>query len=299
MLAVLGLHAWLLRGWQPEPGLMRAPVLSVRQIAVAPPVLPVAAPPQAAPEAPPARPPETRPNVATQALPVPRQADAAAAEAETVVTPPVYATRLPAAATLRFETERRQGGGWAELRWQPTGAGYTLALQGMGGAGLASQGGFDSAGLAPQRHTEVRRGREVRAANFQREAGRITYSGPAIEHPLLPGSQDRLSWLVQLAGVLNAEPALAEPGTRLRMVVAGARGDAEVWTFTVQPRAALEVPAGLVEQPVHLLREPRRPYDTEVQVWLDPAREHLPVQLWLRLRATGEGAEYRLIEAGP
>ena len=40
---------------------------------------------------------------------------------------------------------------------------------------------------------------------------------------------------------------------------------------------------------VHLLREPRHPYDTRVEVWLDPARHHLPV------RATmGSGDEDRL-----
>jgi hypothetical protein len=42
------------------------------------------------------------------------------------------------------------------------------------------------------------------------------------------------------------------------------------------------------------LREPRRPYDTQAQVWLDPARHHLPVQALLRVRATGEGTELRL-----
>lgn len=305
VLAVLALHAWLLRGWQPAVGLQRTPAVSVRQISLAPPAAeplavpaPVPAQARSARRAPAEPPPKAAPE---STAPAPAPAAHTPAETEATAAPPVYPTRLPAAATLRYETERRQRGGWAELRWQPREEGYTLALQGLGaaGAGLSSQGGFDAAGLAPQRHTEVRRGRELRAANFQREAGRITFSGPAIEHPLLPGSQDRLSWLVQLAGVLNAQPALAEPGTQLRMVVAGTRGDAEVWTFTVQPRAALEVPAGLVEQPVHLLREPRRPYDTEVQVWLDPAREHLPVQLWLRLRATGEGTEYRLVEAGP
>jgi len=301
VLMVLALHGWLLGAWPAAPIFGRVPAVQVRQVVVA------ATPPQ---------PTAVLPSPTPRPAPAPRPAAAAAApdasttaappppprrETEPDTPPPTYATRLPTAATLRFETERRQRGGWAELRWQPGEQGYTLALQGMGalGAGLASQGGFDAAGLAPLRHAEVRRGRELRAANFQRDSGRITFSGPSVEHPLLPGAQDRLSWLVQVAGVLNAQPALAEPGSQLRMVVAGTRGDAEVWTFTVQPRAALEVPAGLIGQPVHLLREPRRPYDTEVQVWLDPAREHLPVQLWLRLRATGEGTEYRLVEAGP
>ena len=34
--------------------------------------------------------------------------------------------------------------------------------------------------------------------------------------------------------------------------------------------------------------------DTRADVWLDPARHHLPVRVWLRARATGEGADYLL-----
>jgi Protein of unknown function (DUF3108) len=276
----------------------------VRQITLAPPPLAAALP--AAP-APPRTPPPRQhagPPAALERAPPP-EADApaeapAAAPPPGEAAPPVYATRAPGAATLRYEARRNQRSGQAELVWQPEADGYRLQLHGAGlGMGLASAGGFDGAGLAPLRHTEIRRGRELRAANFQRDSGRITYSGPAIEHPLLPGAQDRLSWLVQLAAVLNADAALAEPGTQLRMVVAGARGDAEVWLFTVQPPSDLDLPAGRVVGAVHLLREPRRAYDTEVQVWLDPAREHLPVQLWLRLRATGEGTELRLAAAGP
>lgn len=303
-LAVLGLHTLMLGGWAVSPGAGRAPVLQVRQIVVAPPtvapqvhVAPVAAavPKPQPPAKAPAKPeqPEAPPVVASAepTTPAPPAGDMA---------PPVYATRAPAAATLRYEARRNQRSGAAELQWQPEADGYRLQLLGAGlGMGLASAGGFDGAGLAPLRHTEIRRGRELRAANFQRDSGRITYSGPAVEHPLLPGAQDRLSWLVQLGSVLNADAALAEPGTQLRMVVAGARGDTEVWLFTVQAPADLELPAGPVQGAVHLLREPRRAYDTEVQVWLDPAREHLPVQLWLRLRATGEGTELRLAAAGP
>ena len=215
-------------------------------------------------------------------------------------TVPVYATLPPPPATLQFEMRRGMAVGQAQLEWQP-GADqdhYRLTLQGSAvGApaiGWASQGGFDAAGVAPLRYTESRRGRDVRAANFQRDSGRITYSGPAIEHPLVAGAQDRLSWMVQLAAVLAANPALAEPDAQVSMWVAGSRGDAEVWTFTVQGRVALDLPIGHIDNAVHLVREPRRPYDTQVQVWLDPQRHHLPVQALLRVRATGEGTELRL-----
>ena len=213
---------------------------------------------------------------------------------------PVYATVLPPPLTLQFEMRRGMAVGQAELDWRPVSGRYRLTLQGNAvGAppiGWSSLGGFDPNGIAPLRYTESRRGREVRAANFQRDSGRITFSGPAIEHPLVAGAQDRLSWMVQLAAVLSANPALAESGSQVSMWVAGSRGDAEIWTFTVHGRVALDLPIGHVDNAVHLVREPRRPYDTQVQVWLDPARHHLPAQALLRVRATGEGTELRLRE---
>jgi hypothetical protein len=190
--------------------------------------------------------------------------------------------------------------GVAELFWRRSADGYQLSLQGQAlGApfiGWSSAGALYGTGLAPLRFAESRRGREVRAANFQRDSGRVTFSGPAVEYPLVAGMQDRLSWLVQLPAVLQANPALAQPGAQVQLAVVGTRGDAEVWTFTVQGRGALDLPEGRVADAVHLLREPRRPYDTQAQVWLDPARQHLPVQAWLRIRATGEGTELRLLE---
>jgi Protein of unknown function (DUF3108) len=211
---------------------------------------------------------------------------------------PVYATQRPPPRVLQFELHRGTAVGQASMQWQPEEAQYRLRLQGQVAGAPAidwsSQGGYDDAGLAPLRYTESRRGREVRAANFQRDNARVTFSGPGIEHPLVPGGQDRLSWMVQLAAVMAANPALAEPEAQVSIWVVGSRGDADVWTFTVQGRAALDLPIGRVEDTLHLVREPRRPYDTQVQVWLDPARHFLPAQALLRVRATGEGTEFRL-----
>ena len=44
-------------------------------------------------------------------------------------------------------------------------------------------------------------------------------------------------------------------------------------------REALQLPAGEVAEALRLRREPTRPYDTRVEVWLDPARQHLPVRV--------------------
>ena len=87
---------------------------------------------------------------------------------------------------------------------------------------------------------------------------------------------------------------MATVDAQVSIWVVGTRGDAEVWTFTVQGLMPLDLPIGRVDAAVHLVREPRRPYDTQVQVWLDPQRHHLPVQVLLRVRATGEGTELRL-----
>jgi hypothetical protein len=211
---------------------------------------------------------------------------------------PIYATHLPPPATLRYALQRGAARGSARLTWAVQADTYQLTLQGMASGSPAiersSQGGLDAAGIAPLRFAESRRGRELRAANFQREAQRITFSGPAVVYPLVPGSQDRLSWALQLAAVLAANPALAAPGAQVVMFVAGTRGDANVWTFTVQGSETLQLPAGTVGEALHLLREPQGPYDTRAEAWLDPARHHLPVRLRMQVPALGEGTDLQL-----
>ncbi len=297
---VLLLHGWLLGTLPAVPGRGGAGdaprVLQVRQIAL--PAAPVAAPVS-----------EPLPAARAPVRHAARSAPAASAVAATAPPPsasldtggealPVYATRLPPAATLQYAVQREgpgRAGVQAELRWRPDDAGrYTLTL-GLAAAGWASVGEIDAHGLAPERHVETRRGREVRAANFQRDSGRITFSGPQVEYPLLPGAQDRLSWMLQLPAVLAANPALAEAGRQLQLFVAGARGDAAVWTFTSLGAEAVDVPAGPVSGAVHFRREAERPYDTRVDIWLDPARHHLPARVRLLTRADGEATELLLL----
>jgi len=225
------------------------------------------------------------------------RAPAGAASAPAVA-PPTYPTRPPPAARLEFELRRGAISGVATLRWLPVADRYTLSLEGstLGLPVLSqgSEGGFDRAGLAPVRFLDRRRGRDARAANFQRDIGRIGFSGPAIEFVLLPGSQDRLSWMLQAAAIVSAAPARFVPGSELAMFVAGARGDADTWTFDVLARETIELPAGTVAGALRLKREPRKPYDTEVEVWLDPARHHLPVRLRLAVPQTGESTDFML-----
>lgn len=213
---------------------------------------------------------------------------------------PTYATRLPPAAVLRFELRRAGLSGEGELAWQPRSDGYAMVMNarafGLQLITWASDGGYDPHGLAPTRFVDQRRARDVRAANFQREAGKITFSGPPVEYPLVPGAQDRLSWMVQLPAIVAAAPEAFPDGTRIPLFVVGARGDGDVWTFVVQGTEPVETHGGTVGAAVRLLREPRKPFDTRVEVWLDPARHHLPVRVKLTLAQTGEGNEFVLRE---
>lgn len=212
--------------------------------------------------------------------------------------PPVYRTRLPPAATLHYELRRGMVTGEGELQWRPGPDGYELQIEGrafgMALLGWASRGGVDAAGLAPQRFVDRRRGRDLRAANFQRDKGLVSWSTTTAELPLLAGAQDRLSWMLQIAAIAEADATQVQPGARVAMQVVGARGDADLWTFAVLAREALDLPAGRVDGALHLRREPRKPFDTVVDVWLDPARTHLPVRLRLATAGGDDAMEFRL-----
>ncbi len=291
-------------------------VVQVRQVAAATPPAQVAT---VQPEPPPAAPP-VRPAPRAKALEPPLGASPIAATAPLPATPaqetaaqstpsaaralPVYATALPAALHLRFRTLRGEREGQAELWWLPNAQGYELRLQGdlpgRTGWQRISRGGFDAAGLAPLRYAEGARGRDARAVNFERQAGRITFSGPAIEHELLPGAQDRLSWIIQLAGIAQAQPAMLVPGGQIEMYVAGTRGDAQTWRFDVLGAEWLTPIAGAPAVPTMALRrEPVRHYDTRVEIWLDPARSYLPLRLRLSTVPGPDALEWWLLDMNP
>ena len=213
---------------------------------------------------------------------------------------PTYRTLLPPPAVLRYDLQRGRFGGSGELRWQPDGGRYALSLDGsvVGIQVLTqlSQGGIDGAGLAPERFTDQRARRPVQAANFRRDVGKVTFSGPSHELPLRAGVQDRLSWMIQLAAIAAADPRLREPDARVALQVIGARGDAGIWVFRCLGPVPLETAGGTLDT-LRYAREPRSPYDTAVEVWLDPARHHLPVRATTRNGAEGDGLELRLRDA--
>lgn len=272
-------------------------------VAVAKPTKPAAPPPRRVRQAPVQPEPQAEPApVATTPEPV-LVAAALAATTSAEITPvaalakeelPQYRTQIPPAMTLHYAMYRGALRGAGELTWNPSAQGYTARLDGrLAGFNIltwVSQGGFDAAGLAPLRYTDKRRGKSELAANFQRGAGKITFSGPSTEYPLLPGAQDRMSWMIQIAAIASADPKRLATGARLAMYVVGARGDAEVWAFKVQGPEEVATRDSPV-QAIKLLREPRKPHDTRVEVWLAPSLHYLPV----RARLTNEGSALELL----
>jgi len=211
---------------------------------------------------------------------------------------PVYATVIPPSTSLHFVLQRGPHTGAAELHWQRRGNDYELLLEGVVGGvpvlASTSRGSIDADGVAPQRHAERKRAREVRAVNFQREAGLISFSGPGLQLPLRPGAQDRLSWLIQLPSIFEADPALSTAGAQVTLFVVGSRGDAHAWRFQVLCCEPLDLATGPAANTVRLLREPSRPFDTRAEIWLDPARGHLPVRAVFTTVPGGQPLELQL-----
>ena len=316
----LSLHAVLLSGddASPAPAAGAPPVVTVRTLAAPELEMAAVAPPALRPDRtvrrappPPARPTrvaaplpqgaapradaETAVEVAPEAVKT-VAGPASAASPESPESVPVYRTVLPPGATLHYEMKRGMFSVSGELYWRPAGDRYEARLEGRV-AGLlvlteTSTGLIDAHGLAPLRYTDQRVRRGINAANFQRDKGKITYSGPQIEVPLPPGAQDRVSWMVQIGGVLNAEPQLAAPGGRIVFFVSGARGDADVWAFRYAGADTLPTPMGSIRA-VKFTREPRKSYDRQVEIWLAPAQRHLPVRA--RFTATADGEVFELL----
>jgi hypothetical protein len=272
-------------------------------------VKPALARPKPAPPALGALSPERAPAIET-AVALPERAEAAPERVATAAEPaspgsddepiPRYRTRMPPPITLRYDVGRGLLHGTGELAWRPQGDRYVLKLDfrlsGLTILSQASSGAFDTAGIAPLRFTDRRVRRGTTAANFQREADKITYSGSPNEFALRGGAQDRLSWMLQLAAIVSAEPQLGEPGAKVVMYVTGANGDAGVWSFRCIGPEPVAARGGSVAA-LKFVREPRELHDTTVQIWLDPAQHHLPVRATQKSGPGDEGYELRLLEA--
>ena len=159
----------------------------------------------------------------------------------------------------------------------------------LGSRVQTSAGGIGPEGLMPERFAD--KGRSERAAHFERDTHRIRFSINTPDAELLPGAQDRLSLFLQVAGLLQARPQAYAAGQVIDMQVAGT-ADAEIWRFQVGEESTLALPAGELRVR-HLVRQPRKEFDSTVEMWLAPELHHLPVRLKVT-QANGDMADQQL-----
>jgi hypothetical protein len=238
---------------------------------MAPPRLPLPLPETTPAPPPPPAPPTRR---------VPRDDTPPTPPQPAVVDAPTPATEAPLlqlAGPGSWQYRLRQGGqdGEAQLDWRPEGDGrYSLRLTRRIGErtlpAWESLGRLGQAGLTPERFALQRGGQDRQAINFDTDERVVSFSASPARLELPEGTQDRLSWLLQLAALVQANPA---PGGRWRVWVAGLRGELREWVFEAADTTPEDTGA------LHLRRLPLGEHDPGVELWLDPARGYWPVRL--------------------
>lgn len=161
----------------------------------------------------------------------------------------------------------------------------------LGSRSQTSTGRIGPNGLMPERFAD--KSRSEKAAHFDAAQQRIRFSNNAPEVPLQPGAQDRLSLFMQLAGLLQARPQAYATGQTVDMQVAGT-GDAPVWRFEVGEESTIRVPAGEFRVR-HLVRQPRKEFDSTVEMWLAPTLGYMPARLRIT-QSNGDIADQRLMQ---
>lgn len=205
---------------------------------------------------------------------------------------PAFAAPLAAKYTYSvvFTKNANSNSGTAELNWQHDGANYLLSLTASYFAIPVfiqnSMGQLAPQGLLPTRFSDKRFRKSEVAAHFNHQLGKITFSANTSDAVLLPGVQDRVSVILQLAGLLAADPAKYPPGATLNLQTVSAT-EAEPWLFTVNEPETLNLPAG-PQIALRITRNPRREFDQKVELWFAPELNHAPV----RFRFTETNGDY-------
>lgn len=241
------------------------------------------------------------PVAASGIAPKPRPTRSAASRREpatsTPVAPPPVA--LPGSAHWHYTATALHRGalltGRADLAWQHDERSYEAALRidipPLPARLQHSAGTLDAQGLAPRRFSE--RSRTEEAAHFDRDQGRIVFSGQHAAAPLRAGAQDRLSVLLQLGALLAARPQGWSAGDEVIVQTATAR-EAGDWRFVVEGPQTLPLSTGPTAA-LKLARAPRHEWDARLELWFAPGAAYGPVRLrltpangdWLDLQWSG------------
>ncbi|CAN7528488.1 DUF3108 domain-containing protein [Polaromonas sp. LjRoot131] len=217
----------------------------------------------------------------------PAEAPAPAAATAQPETTKIGVVRLPGSVRLEYKAIGAKDGrnyyGNSELNWQNKGSEYAAVLEVRASFPaslflkpriLTSEGELTEIGLAPKRFSD--KSRSERAAHFDRDKGKVTFSANTADAPWIAGAQDRMSFFLQLAGMLAGNPAEFVPGNSITLYTVGPT-QADTWTFLVEAEETLTVSAGNMPT-LKLSRKPRGDFDQKVEVWFAPSLDYLPVK---------------------
>lgn len=208
------------------------------------------------------------------------------------------AYQAPPAQLLVFQVQGQVKGfsysASARLRWQPQGQSYQASQEIsaflLGTRSQASRGQITAGGLQPDRF-EDRARKKLRAASMDWVTGLARFEPEAPLARIAPGTQDRLSVFLQLAGLLAAAPQRYPAGAEITLPTASTKA-VEPWTFQMHGPQQLELPAGTLDT-LRLERLPRSGRDQKAELWLAPALGYLPVRIRLS-EGNGDYADLRL-----
>jgi hypothetical protein len=184
---------------------------------------------------------------------------------------------------VMYVTGSQTQSGAGTLEWSSDGSTYQLVMESkvlfLSLLRQTSVGSVSAAGLQPERYTDKRLRGSEKATHFQPDKGIISFANNKPDAPWTNRAQDRLSVMMQVAGMVKGDPAriLAQP--TISMPVAGI-DDAEMWTFALEGLEKIELPAGTTTA-LHLVRYPRKEFDRKVELWLSQQLDYLPVRIKL------------------
>jgi hypothetical protein len=204
----------------------------------------------------------------------------------------VVALTIPGSVRLKYAMTGRSKNldytASAELDWLQDGQTYeakmVVSALFLGSRSMSSSGRITADGLTPTRFAD--KSRSERAAHFQADKGKISFSANTPDAPWLRGAQDRLSVFLQLGSLLAGDPAKYQPGSTLAVYTVGPR-EADTWTFAVGENETLRLPPGDMHT-VKLTRQAQRDYDQTVEIWFAPSLDYLPV----RSRITQQNGDF-------
>ena len=141
-----------------------------------------------------------------------------------------------------------------------------------------ARGRLGSSGFIPERYAH-QGPRRSEVTIFDYEKREIRYESLKEPLPLLKGIQDRLTFMLQLAWLLQTDPERFTLGQTVSLPLAG-RNKVEEVDFVVLSDADLALPGGLLVPALHLSgsRQTDR-YSVKIDIWMDRTDRLLPVRI--------------------